>query len=969
MKKQWKSKVPLLLANLSLIITLYFLVFYSTRIGRLVHNLYTGEEVHTLSWFVGENNYVPLLLVLIVSGVSIFGFLISSRVAVFKKKWLRLLGFIAVISSISTGYAVYGMGKVSKHVIPFFEERLSNVIETDGFVEAILFEHSTGFYLTLLILPILFLGFIGLFLLSEYVLLDKDLNEKFFEYEFKGAWLQKFGKMEEEVKWPDVELGVSIKTNEMVTMPGFDRSLNSIIVGSIGTGKTAALALPMLNQDLHYMTRYINSFPELIEREDYLTKEVAGRHLNGITVIEPSNDLCQKTLQLVKAHGIPDEAITYINPLDPDTPSINPMMGPVDKVAEVFAQILSGLNNSGAGGNSYFEQAQRNHLKQHIYLLKLHDPDKISTLDDLVDMYNNPNLVHHMHEKLKKTIPKGIDLIEERQERNYWKIIQGVDEWFDLTIIEKTEKSTQSKEVSFKDANAKKQYIDAKAEHVQGLRNILNDIGANPYIRNVLFGESSFDFDKHFADGGVLLVNTAKGQLVDLARVLGKIVLMNLQNATFRRPNDVSPFHHIMIDEAPDYFYDSFREFPVQSRKYKVITTSIMQTIAQLADQFGEHYMTTIIAGMRNRMVYGDVPDYDAEYFSKLFGEKVVFEEGQTEMSVSPLQDNPQTRGGSSYSKKKEQAMSGGDIMFQDAFNCAVKIVKHNKPMPVERIKANFLPPEAFKESKIKVEEESLNKWLSHKRGDIITIGSQEDTAAIENVDQELVEMNEKIKMEKIAQSNIGQENKVADNMLPISKKVMKPTDPNPRGDMIPSESYLNSKSVWIKNRENLASNSFVSILDKPEAPLHSGNKPSENEKGSNPSREESGTHKHDVASSKDWLPSGVSNTAKDSSNGSQAATSTTGGESADENLSGSTLGEKGETKEVSIQVSEEVKPKQVATVSGIPFEPMLDGDAATIKKRKQEYHQTKLTKENENVFNILKNASQNDKEQDSSKD
>src|SRR5690606_7781238 len=143
-----------------------------------------------------------------------------------------------------------------------------------------------------------------------------------------------------------------------------------------------------------------------------------------------------------------------------------------------------------------------------------------------------------------------------------------------------------------------------------------------------------FDFDKHFADGGVLLVNTAKGQLVDLARVLGKIVLMNLQNATFRRPNDVSPFHHIMIDEAPDYFYDSFREFPVQSRKYKVITTSIMQTIAQLADQFGEHYMTTIIAGMRNRMVYGDVPDYDAEYFSKLFGEKVVFEEGQTEMSV-----------------------------------------------------------------------------------------------------------------------------------------------------------------------------------------------------------------------------------------------------------------------------------------------------------------------------------------------
>src|SRR5690606_2940471 len=116
MKKQWKSKIPILLAIASLIICLYFLVFYSTRIGRFVQSLYTGKEVNTLSWLVGESNYVPLLLVLIISGISIFGFLVSSRVAAFKKKGLRLIGFFTVIASISTGYAVYGMGKVHKHV-------------------------------------------------------------------------------------------------------------------------------------------------------------------------------------------------------------------------------------------------------------------------------------------------------------------------------------------------------------------------------------------------------------------------------------------------------------------------------------------------------------------------------------------------------------------------------------------------------------------------------------------------------------------------------------------------------------------------------------------------------------------------------------------------------------------------------------------------------------------------------------
>ncbi len=746
--QKWKARVPLLVALISMAVSLYFAIFYSVRAARLLQSQYTGEEVTYLSWLIGSNDHVTLLGVICVSAIGYFGFLISTRVKLFKKKWLRLINFLIMHVARWSGLIAYGMGGIDSYVIPFFENRLENVITTDAFIESILFEHTSGFYLMLIALPILFVGFVLLFLMAELGLNDQELKKAFFNFEYKGKWLQKFSKLEEVDVWPDVELGLSIKNQEMVTIPGFDRSLNSLIVGGIGTGKTAALALPMLNQDLHHMTRFINAFPTLREREDYLSKDVAGRHLNGITVIEPSNDLCQKTLQLVKAHGIPDEAITYINPLDPNTPSINPMRGPVDKVAEVFAQIIAGLNDSGSSGNFFFEQAQRNHLKQHIYLLKLHDPDLQPTFGALIDMYNNPTLVHKMHEQLKKTLPKNIDDIEERQERNYWKIIQGIDEWFDLTILPKKERGAGG-ENWVTDDLGNVQYYDAKSEHVQGLRNILNDIGSNPYIRNVLFGESEFDFDEHFAKGGVLLVNTAKGQLVDLARVLGKLVLMNLQNATFRRPNDVSPFHHIMVDEAPDYFYDSFSEFPVQSRKYKVIITTIMQTIAQLADTYGENYMTTIIAGMRNRMVYGDVPAMDAEYFSNLFGEKIVFDEGQTEMSVSPLQDNPQTRGGSSYAKKREQSMTPGEIMFQDAFNCAVKIVVNNQPIPVQRIKANFLPPEAFQSAEVRVGELPLQEWLSYRRGEIDVIKDSEDVKIIEEVDSELVEVEESVAIEK----------------------------------------------------------------------------------------------------------------------------------------------------------------------------------------------------------------------------
>jgi hypothetical protein len=283
------------------------------------------------------------------------------------------------------------------------------------------------------------------------------------------------------------------------------------------------------------------------------------------------------------------------------------------------------------------------------------------------------------------------------------------------------------------------QYYDAKAEFVQGLRNILNDIGANPLIRRVLFGSSDFDFDRHMEVGGVLLVNTAKGELVDLARVLGKIVLMNLQNATFRRTPIISPFHHILVDEAPDYLYRPFKEFPAQARKYKVIITTLFQTIAQLADQFGEHYMTTLIGTMRHRMVYGDVPAYDAEYFSKMFGEKFTYQEGTNESSISPLQDNPQLRSGTSFARQREVSMTSGEIMFQDAFQCSVKIVVNNRPMPVQQIEANFVPAEEFEVAKITVDEEAGKIWLLGReqyRGKILGL-VQEGIPASDEEEQE----------------------------------------------------------------------------------------------------------------------------------------------------------------------------------------------------------------------------------------
>nr|QHV08070.1 conjugal transfer protein TraG [Bacillus cereus] len=234
-------------------------------------------------------------------------------------------------------------------------------------------------------------------------------------------------------------------------------------------------------------------------------------------------------------------------------------------------------------------------------------------------------------------------------------------------------------------------------------------------MRRVLFGKSDFDFDVHLEQGGILLVNTAKGELADLSNVLGKFVLLSMQNAVFRRDPNVSPYHHIIVDEFPDYVVRPFKEFPAQSRKYKVILTIASQTLSQLALDFTEQYMFTLLGSFRNKMIFGDVTPYDAKIFSDMFGEKEEFKEAESEQGISPMQENPVSRLGSTYQKSKEVVMSPGDIMAQGAFICAARIVQDNHVQPVQQITSNFVPKEEFAQSIIQVDTKTGEYWENER--------------------------------------------------------------------------------------------------------------------------------------------------------------------------------------------------------------------------------------------------------------
>ena len=740
------SKLPNTLVTVFMIISTFLWLKAWINLAALLYYGYSGQSI-SLPFLGGPT--VSLIYVILTTIIFCFGWLLSTRVNFYKRKRTRGFVFMCLVTYFIGIISWYGMSRIYLYFIPFIERNLlttggSDVLVSD-FIYQLALTQQQELYFLLFLAPVIVVGFVAYFFLTKYHVYDRDLKEAFAEFEWNGKWLQKFAKLENKEYLPDIELGADVKTNEMVTLYGYDRTLNTNITGAIGTGKSAALGLPIINQDLHHMTKFINEFEELYSREDYISEDVSGRYLNGISVIDPSNDLCKKVYQLAVAHNIPEESITYIDPTNENTISINPMRGPVDKVAEVFAQVISGLS-AQQGGQDFFAQAQRNHLKQYIYLLKEHNPEEEVTFDMLIDMYNNTAVTREKHVKLKQRIPKNLrpEAFGSRDEYNYWQILKGIDEWFDLTLIPKKERSG---DIEY-DESGKMVYEDAEAEYVKGLRNILNDIAANPLIRRVLFGKSNFDFDRHLAVGGILLLNSAKGQLEELSKVLGKIVLMNLQNATFRREPNVSTYHHILVDEAPEYLYPAFKSFPSQSRKYKVTITILEQTLAQLSDEYGENFKTILLASLRNKMFYGDLTGTDAKEFSDIAGEKLTFKEGENEQEVSAIQEDPNNRSGASYQKSLEQAYTANQLIYQDAFNCAVKIVVKNKPMPVRIIKANFVPKEEFKVAKYQVDDEAAAYWLEvrqqfgkqyltvHEAGTI----SIDSIEVLEEKEQELLE-------------------------------------------------------------------------------------------------------------------------------------------------------------------------------------------------------------------------------------
>lgn len=408
-------------------------------------------------------------------------------------------------------------------------------------------------------------------------------------------------------------LGTEIKSGSKIALTPKDRFGHMVIVGPTGCGKTSKIIKPGIWQDLLDIKRKRIAYKKLTDsiehdynkgierikkkknwsfekkqekiiqlhekREKRLKSINKQEYIAGLTVVEPKGDLAEDVVKMCKALKLYD--YKYINPLNENTDILNIMQGDPDEVAETNRTVLKNLFGRQ---EQFFALIQETTARNTILLIKKLKGDALDIIDVARALRDEETL-------------RGI---VELYEKNY-----GTD---DLVQFFRSEVFGTLK--------------DKYYQFALGLRQQLEDIGGNKYLRRVLIGNSTVNLDKHLEEGGILIVNTCMGPLGTLGDTFGEFVIMHLQNAIFRRPGNewTRPYHYIWIDEAPRYMNQDLERLLAIGRSYVASANLSIQVGDQLVLSEKKEFAGILLANCRTKIIFGGVPEKDARMFAEEFG-------------------------------------------------------------------------------------------------------------------------------------------------------------------------------------------------------------------------------------------------------------------------------------------------------------------------------------------------------------
>lgn len=462
-------------------------------------------------------------------------------------------------------------------------------------------------------------------------------------------------------------------SGKFVMVPENRRMEATLIQGATGTGKTSMVLLPMcaadiekkvffkeegkkialelLQKGLAYIDspysneelnknfslkllrpvkgkeeEYENALSKFVKYKDPETGETIYKNL-GVTVVEPDGKFCNDFKNVAENFGV--EVLT-IDPKDPDSYGMNPFQNESpDKVASIISTVLQGMYESENPGtnNLFFGQVTQQALENLAILLKvmyprMHDGE-LPTLEDMLKMLYDYNIVETMCEELKKTpeLAEEYKILVKYFEKNFYNPPYD----FNGRPIQGTVGSGRKETEKF----------------LYGATTQLDNLMRHEMVKQILCErKKNLDFDAVLREGQCVAVCTRRGELgALLSKPFGMFFILSLQDAVLRRPGNENTRipHFLYIDEFPDFVNKETETCFTLFRKYRCAMIVAIQNLSQLArTESMKFYRQVVVSNTKTQLVFGDTNVEDSNYWSKVFGRREVMNVGNS-TEVTPL--------------------------------------------------------------------------------------------------------------------------------------------------------------------------------------------------------------------------------------------------------------------------------------------------------------------------------------------
>ena len=416
-----------------------------------------------------------------------------------------------------------------------------------------------------------------------------------------------------------VEVGIRKDNGRPIRIEGKDRFINTLVLGSTGTGKTSRIMLKAVYQDL---------------------RSIANGTPMDVIAMDPDGGFAQAAVNMANQLGV-ETIIMDLRGTMPSTVSFSPFGG---EIADIIDNVRAALQEKMGKQDGFFQNAQDDLVRTviQVQVPLWPEADFLQFADLVTDPIHFRAICSMVQDcaaqeagtakrKRKSEMDEAMSMWEhERPE---------VEARFHrLTPHEKSMVLSAAR--SFLMDTATEQKLEKLETITKGLKIVVNELATNPRLRQVFKTDElpPFDFQDFLAAGkeqpGRLVVVVTGNR--PAGKLFGKLFLVTLKMYALEREGteDTRRPVYLYVDEFAVYGTESFTEMFSQARKYRVGMMLAIQARAQLLD-VSKKFMDVVEGSCRNKIYFPAPSPDDARFLEHALGSVKNIRESYSENKLS----------------------------------------------------------------------------------------------------------------------------------------------------------------------------------------------------------------------------------------------------------------------------------------------------------------------------------------------